>query len=353
MTSDHPTPVADVGSWPVDGLEVVAGCPACGAQQREVLYESLRDRLFGAPGLWTMWRCSGCASAYLDPRPTQATVGLAYERYFWHQAPRDLEQPPTSVPARLRRAVRNDLLNRRLGYALPAPRLPVGSPLGLTGFAPALDRWARHLSRPRGEARLLDVGCANGEFLLQMRALGWSVTGMDIDGASLEQARTSGLEVFQGTLADPGPVGERRFDAITLNHVMEHLPDPGAALRAARELLAPGGVIWMATPNIDSIAHGTFGRDWLSLDPPRHLVIFAPDALRRLVRDAGFSDVRSPKPTRNAVSVFAASAALQRGERPQEDSGLPFGLRVRALAAERRWARHSDVAEELIVIAER
>jgi SAM-dependent methyltransferase len=351
MTHEATTSTSQDDAWPADGLEVVEGCPACGAREREELYAGLSDRLFGAPGRWSMWSCTGCGSGYLDPRPTPDTVGLAYASYFWHQPPRDLEDAPVGAAARARRAVRNDLLNRRLGYDLPAPRLPVGAPLGVTSFAPGLDRWARHLRRPPGEARLLDVGCANGEFLLQMKALGWTVTGIDIDDASLEQARACGLEVVQGTLTDPGALGERRFDAITLNHVIEHLPDPGAALRAARDLLAPGGVLWIATPNIRSLAHRRFGRDWLSLDPPRHLVVFSPDALRTLVRDAGFRDVRSPRPTRNAASIFAASAALQRGERPDETSGLPSALRVPARVAELRWARRPDEAEELIVIA--
>jgi hypothetical protein len=87
-----------------------------------------------------------------------------------------------------------------------------------------------------------------------------------------------------------------------------------------------------------------FGRDWLSLDPPRHLVVFAPDALRTAISDAGFVDVRSPRPVRNARSVFGDSAKL-RGET------LTPALRLRAALAERVWERRPDLAEELVVVA--
>ncbi len=331
-------------AWPSDGLERIVACPACGAGRRTPLYDGLRDRLFGAPGEWTMWRCARCGSGYLDPRPTAESVSLAYADYFWHQAPRLPDAAPATAIARLRRAIRDDLLRRRLGYALP--RLPLAAPLSVTAYGAALDRWARHL-RPHGDPpRLLDVGCANGEFLLQMRALGWEATGIDIDDQALVEAKAAGLDVAHATLTDPGAIAGRRFDAITLNHVIEHLHSPAEALRGARELLEPSGMLWIATPNIRSLAHRAFGRDWLSLDPPRHLVVFAPDALGAVMRDAGFIDVRTPRPVRNARSVFTDSVTLRGGD-------LTPTLRLRAEIAQRVWERRPDVAEEIVVVARR
>ena len=46
----------------------------------------LSDRLFGAPGLWTLYRCVGCHSGYLDPRPNSETISLAYEHYITHKS---------------------------------------------------------------------------------------------------------------------------------------------------------------------------------------------------------------------------------------------------------------------------
>ena len=68
-----------VEMWPSDELEGVDACPACGGPRRELLYRELRDRVSRAPGEWTLQRCLGCESAYLDPRPTEAAIGRAYE----------------------------------------------------------------------------------------------------------------------------------------------------------------------------------------------------------------------------------------------------------------------------------
>src|SRR3954451_11454477 len=89
MTSDA-IPVSD---WPAGGLEAQSTCPACGSHDREPLHSDLRDRVFGAaPGDWSLVRCLACGSAYLDPRPTRDTIGIAYSSYFTHdEHPADIK----------------------------------------------------------------------------------------------------------------------------------------------------------------------------------------------------------------------------------------------------------------------
>ena len=331
--------------WPADGLEAVGACPVCGSPRRRTLYEGLTDRLFGAPGAWTLWRCEGCPTAYLDPRPTPETVGLAYAEYFWHQPPEDREATPDGGIEWARRALRNGYLERSLGYEVEPSSRALGAVAGaIPGAGPALRRWVRHLPHDSAAARLLDVGCASGEFMLQMRALGWEVHGMDIDGASLEQARAAGLSVAEGTLEQPaGVAAEGGFDALTLNHVIEHLPDPVGALRRARDLLRPGGVLWVATPNLRSLAHRMFGRDWLSLDPPRHLVLFSADSLLGAFEAAGLERIEQPTPVRNLMSVVRASAGLA-------DTPVP---RAKGVVAQEIAVRRPELAEELVVMGRR
>ena len=341
-------------TWPAHGLESVPACPACGTRARRVLHGGLTDRLFGAPGSWTLWRCGGCATAYLDPRPSADTVGLAYTEYFWHQPPEERERPPAGALESARRAMRNGYLGRS-GYDLQPASAALGAiAAAVPDVASALDRWVRHLGRERPAPRLLDVGCASGEFLLQMRALGWDVQGMDIDDAALEQARRAGLRAFHGTLDEPaGEPAEGGFDAITLNHVLEHLPDPVPALRSARELLRPGGVLWVATPNLRSLAHRMFGRDWLSLDPPRHLVLLSAESLVAAFNAAGLTDIAQPRPARNLRSVVPPSAALASGADPHAPPPAPWPLRLKGLLAEEVALRCPRLAEELVVMGRR
>src|SRR5688500_7537323 len=133
--------------WPVHGLERVASCPACGAAERELLHGGLTDRLFRcAPGTWTLLRCVGCGSAYLDPRPTEDSILLAYSDYYTHD---DAVGRPVVPLQGLRDSLANGYLNARYATRLqPASRLgPAASALFPLRRAKS-DREV-HLHRPR------------------------------------------------------------------------------------------------------------------------------------------------------------------------------------------------------------
>lgn len=334
-------------AWPAEELEPVDACPACGASARTPFRAGLRDRLIGSPGSWDLSRCASCGSAYLDPRPTAASIGRAYEgSYMTHGPP--ASPAPAGAAGRARRALLNGHLNACYGYSLrPAPS--VGRLLALVpGVAVRTDRWIRHLSPQTPSPRLLDLGCANGEFMLRMRDLGWQAEGLDLDDAALAEARRAGLSVRRGTIEDAAGSG---YDAITLGHVVEHLHEPRRVLTRARELLRPGGMLWLATPNVEALGHRLFGADWLALDPPRHLVLFTGGALRDLLLEAGFARAELLPPVPAAGHVFAASAALARGADPFQAPPLSPALRGRALAADLASRRRPHLAEEIAAAA--
>src|SRR6516162_1065225 len=94
--------------WPEGGLENVPQCPICGRVERRVLHRNLRDRVFGcAPGEWELQQCSGCGSGYLDPRPTAATIALAYTTYCTHTPTGGVDYTTASRWRRFRIAQRN------------------------------------------------------------------------------------------------------------------------------------------------------------------------------------------------------------------------------------------------------
>jgi SAM-dependent methyltransferase len=221
-------------------------------------------------------------------------------------------------------------------------------------------RWDKHcgyLKFPGPGARLLDIGCGNGRFLLQMRALGWDVAGVEPDPKSAAEAVAAGLKVRQGLL-EPGTQPGNYFDAVTLNHVIEHLHDPVKTLSLSRQALKPGGVIYLATPNFAAGGHRLFGADWFPLDPPRHLVLFTPQSLRRALERAGFEPEPSIRPRFTALEMFSRSAHLQRGSDPmREEPTLPFTvkLKIARLAREADRATRADInlTEELVQLASR
>jgi SAM-dependent methyltransferase len=332
-----------VPAWPAEGLERVEACPACGHRGRRALHTGLRDRLFEAPGSWDLQTCLDCGSACLDPRPTKEAIGLAYERYFGAERP--LEAPAGAAVSRLRARIVNGHLNAAFGYDLE-PAAALGRLVPLLPKRRWRAEWSvRHLRKPAGRPRLLDVGCGTGEFLVRMREAGWEVSGIEPDPASVAVARQAGLDVQEAGLEE-ARLEPSSFDAITLNHVIEHLHDPKQAVEHARELLRPRGALWLATPNVEALGHERFGPDWFGLDPPRHLVLFAPDALERLLRRAGFAEVRRIRAYR-ADLTYPASAALARGEDPLAPSGTPIAARL----ADLRSFFRPDRAEELTMLA--
>jgi SAM-dependent methyltransferase len=205
----------------------------------------------------------------------------------------------------LRRALRHGYLNRRFGLSLEgaSPLGPVIVPL-VPGLAARQRRWAR-LPRPYDRASLLDVGAGSGGTVAHFRKLGWEAKGIDTDPAAVAAARASDLPVSEGEITT-FPGGER-FAAITMGHSIEHLHEPAQALAAAFRLLKPAGILELITPNAGALGRRIYARDWLGLDPPRHLVVFTPRGLKLALRGAGFEKIAFTVPPvpRNGISVPA------------------------------------------------
>ena len=339
-------------AWPAAQLERVASCPVCGSGERRVLYENLTDAVFRcADGTWTLHRCGQCASAYLDPRPDESSIGRAYGVYFTHTAP----DPPGqgANPVKLTDRWDAAYFNARYGYrirnAAGAGRFVL--PLWTLRRA-ARDKDVRALHLPVGGGHLLDLGYGNGGFVAKMQRLGWDAQGLEVDAAAVNVAREAGLNVTQGRLEDAG-FADAQFHAVTMNHVIEHLHDVPGTLAECFRILKPGGTLWIATPNLNSRGHAVFGRHWIGVDPPRHLVVMTPDALRGALTRVGFR-VTGHQGTPLAKWFYAASDALRRGE-------MPFNAPGPAPAAVKRKARIANIlgvlfparAEELVMLAEK
>jgi 2-polyprenyl-3-methyl-5-hydroxy-6-metoxy-1,4-benzoquinol methylase len=353
MASFSTSPEINPGSWPVGDLERVSQCPVCGGSKRHLLYANMRDRVFGcAPGEWSLYVCDGCGTAYLDPRPTIATVGRAYQNYSTHVSGAGVDYATASAWRRFRIAQRNAYLNASYGYHL---RPAAWNPLFLgSARRRRFDTFTGFFRFPGPGARVLDIGCGNGSYLWQMRSLGWEVCGVEPDPQSAAHARAAGLDVRAGLLQQQS-FPEAHFDGITMTHVIEHLHGPMDTLRRCWELLKPGGQITVTTPNLDSRGHQIFGRDWLHLDPPRHLVLFTEASLRRAMENCGFTVSRPPHPSLKAREIFHASFCLRlAGESRKRGTTLPWPVRLKVdwLAAQANRATRGDpaLAEESLLL---
>jgi SAM-dependent methyltransferase len=149
----------------------------------------------------------------------------------------------------------------------------------------AFDRQRLALLRAPAGARILDAGAGRGRFVATAAAAGYEASGIEPSPRGPVDARIARVTIEEARF----PASS--FDAVTLWHVLEHLDDPGAALRRIADWLAPGGLLLVGVPNIASWQARAGGERWYHLDAPRHRVHFTPAGLGELLEASGFAPV--------------------------------------------------------------
>jgi len=151
--------------------------------------------------------------------------------------------------------------------------------------------FGRHLTRIEkevGVGRILDVGCANGDFLKVARGRGWSVFGAD-PSVARAQVEAEGIQLV-GTTVHDVTLEEASLDAITFWDVLEHVVDPIADLRRARELLKPGGILALTVPDSANFLARASGRRWFGYKTAgEHLQFFTHPSLSTAFEKAGLA----------------------------------------------------------------
>jgi SAM-dependent methyltransferase len=223
------------------GMFTTVTCPACGQTETS-------DQ-FVSPVGFSFSVCAADGTVYMNPAPTIETLNRLYndESYatYWsvgHSAePVDFE---------------------RVDAAVPKP--------GNLGE----------------RQKLLDVGCATGEFLKLARKR-FECYGVEIVTDTAELARRDGFDVVTGTVADVP--GRERFDVITMLQVIEHLVEPTEPLAEIHRLLKPGGIFYLNTPCTDSSSFRLFRERHMHVSSFGHVSLFTKAGLDRLASRCGFA----------------------------------------------------------------
>jgi SAM-dependent methyltransferase len=187
--------------------------------------------------------CSACGARTTWPMPTDAELELAYGTWY----------RPTE--------------GRFAGLADGALRRSRG-------------RLARRLDRIAPAGPVLDVGAGDGALLDGLAAVGREAVGLERHSTRAD-VREAGIDEIDG-----------RFAAVVFWHSLEHLRAAGEALAHAARLLAPGGVLVVAIPNLASLQARAFGERWFAVDLPRHLVHVPAPALLARIRELGLQPTR-------------------------------------------------------------
>lgn len=245
-------------------------------------YESLT-----CANAWRFVACRSCGHQRLHPRPDVAALPVIY--------------PPTYYAYRYDEAVR---AVARRGKA-------------------ALDAWklrgiVRACARP--PASYLDVGCGDGRFLRALEKRGVPrarIHGIELDAAQVQSLRARGYRAHAERVERCDAIEPRSIDLATMFHVIEHVDDPAAVVRKLAGWLAPGGVLALETPNVESLDARLFRTGfWGGYHFPRHWHLFTPGSLLRLLREAGLDVVDLRFQTGHSFWMFSLHHRLRFGRRP-------------------------------------
>lgn len=282
-----PTPLQRFASH-----QAATPCNLCRARQGTLV--AVADR-HGQPLPVTC--CAGCGLTYVDPIPTREELAKFYaERYRL-----EYKQASHPRPKHVFRAGRVALGRLRVAALLAAP-----------------------------PARVLDCGAGGGEFSYLLTSRGYRFTGIEPNDGYREYARAEyGVDVRPGTL-DDNEFAAGEFDLITMFHVLEHVPDPAAALARLTGWLRPGGHLYLEVPNaLTDVSSPS------NLYHRAHLYYFAAAPLAALAQRAGLAPVLLDGGPQNAnltaIFVKTSEPQVQHELRPVHDE-LVAANRRRTLA---------------------
>ena len=235
-------------------------CPICSSKEHTTVYPALSSEQFSLyspseSGKETgeIVRCCACNVIYKNPFPDSKTLKEGYEESID-------EEYLTLLPERRRT------------------------------FESIMDVVEQHARK----GRILDVGCAEGTLLDIAQKRGWEVSGVEPNKHLVTWAKKQyGLKILQGSLSNKA-LRKSSYDVITLLDVIEHVPEPERFLRRCYELLAPGGLLFISTPDFGSVWSRVMRRHWfyiLSI----HVFYFTQQTLSALLLRAGFEVITTKR----------------------------------------------------------
>jgi 2-polyprenyl-3-methyl-5-hydroxy-6-metoxy-1,4-benzoquinol methylase len=294
-------------------MEIVP-CNLCGSARERVRYESptpwsegasdhfaaTTDK-FGAYG--TVRECLDCGLVYTSPRPAPGALLTGYEEN--EDLDYDSERDSRSM-------------NAHLSLAMIRRHAPGG--------------------------KLLEIGCANGFFLNAAR-MSYETVGVEPSRSARDYARGKlRLDVPAATMEE-ARFPDSSFDAVALIDVIEHLPDPLAMLREAARVTKPGGILYLVTPDVESLSARILRGRWWGLRPA-HIYYFSAGTLAAMVEKAGFKVAES----RSYGRIFSWGYWLTRLSNYPRFITAPVDLLVRVLGIQDKFL-YLDTRDSIQIVA--
>jgi SAM-dependent methyltransferase len=131
-------------------------------------------------------------------------------------------------------------------------------------------------------SRVLDIGCATGSLLAELRGRGWECTGVEISAPQAEYARKMRALDVRSIPLEENKFPASFFRIVLASHLIEHLNDPFRLVKEVKRILVPGGCFFITTPNVAGFQARLFGKNWRSAIFD-HLYLFSKKTLANLL----------------------------------------------------------------------
>lgn len=222
--------------------------------------KELFDDRYGYPGKFDIFVCNNCGFGQLEPQLKDSELSDLYTNFY----------PRKNITAQ---SIENSV------------RFKEGVLASISRWWSGADGVCYHY--PESEKKVLDIGCGNAVSLLEMQSRGIDAYGMEEDRNLEKPAKELGLKVEIGNIYN-SKYPDKFFDYVTLNQVLEHIPDPKKFLLAAGEKLKNDGVFIASFPNFNGVYRRLCGKKWIHWHVPFHLNHFTKKSIRVLADDSGF-----------------------------------------------------------------
>ena len=227
--------------------ERLTKCPLCKSEQF-INHLVVKDHAISKES-FIICECQNCNLWFTNPRPTEKNIATYYNNpsYISHQ---DKSKNLTDL---VYKTVRKYTLNQKLN-------------------------WIN--TRQSSKGKLLDYGCGVGLFVKECTNNGWETYGMEPN----EKAATYATDNNEVSIIPDfeGLKKKKKFDVITLFHVLEHIHKLNKTIDILLNRLKKRGILFIAVPNRESFDATLFKENWAALDVPRHLYHFNKSSMEYL-----------------------------------------------------------------------
>ena len=195
------------------------------------------------------------------------------------------------------------------------PRNDDISPVTIKRYNELLDGFEKY----RKTNKIVDVGCGNGHFLAVAKQRGWEVYGTEFSDEAVAIGTAKGISMLEGQL-DVSNYEAESFDVVTSFEVLEHINNPIDEINKFKALLRPGGLLYLTTPNFNSVLRYYLKEKWSVIEYPEHLSYYTASTLKRLMVRNGFAAQKIQTTGISVGRLKAAASAPSPSKQPVESA---------------------------------